>query len=126
MPTKKRLAKEREKKKRGEAFAVLPEHLVGADLSLNEIAESIDKNYFCNWVTYSADGETAYKDPHPEKKGNTVKTDKRRAEALRLKEKYPDQWGKRGGPKCIAIAEGMDMANDHPPRKIQEYFNDFP
>ena len=122
MPTKERLAKEREKKKMDEAldkiFAVLPEHLVCADLSLNKIAESLDKRYFYNWVTYSDDGETAYKDPHPEKPSNDKRADERRAEAARLKEKYPKQWGVRAD--LIARKEGKVI------RTIQKYFKEFP
>lgn len=121
MPTKERLAKERarklEEKRLEDAFAMLPEHLAGADMSLNEMAVDIDVDYFYNWVTYSADGETAYKNPHPEKPSNDKRADERRAEALRLKELYPKQWGKRAD--LIAKKEGKVI------RTIQKYFKDF-
>ncbi len=120
MPTKIRLAKERLRKEQANALGECPEHLVGGDMSLNIMAEAIDKNYLYNWVTYSEDGETAYKTLHPEKPSNDKRTEERRAKALRLKEKYPEKWGKRAYADQIAGAEGVGI------RTVQKYFKDFP
>jgi len=121
MPTKKRLAKEREKKKRDEAFAVLPEHLVGADLSLNEIVQK-DIGFYCtNLCKHDENGEPYKAVLHPEKPSNDKSADERRAEAFRLKEKYPDHWC-RSGAKWIAGEKGVSMGV----RAIQKYIKDFP
>jgi len=118
MPTKKRLAKEREKKKRDEAFAVLPAHLLGADLSLNEIVQK-DIGFYCtNLCKHDKNGEPYKAALHPEKPSNDKSAAERRAVATQLKEKYPKHWGRRAD--LIAKKEGKVI------RTIQKYFKDFP
>lgn len=131
MPTKERLAKEQarrlEEKRLDEIFGPLAEQLDNVDLALNEYVQKEIGFYATNLCKHDENGEPYKAVLHPEKPSNDKRADERRAEALRLKDKYPDQW-RRGGPKCIAIAEGVDMtnANDNPVRKIQRYRKDFP
>lgn len=131
MPTKERLAKERarkqEEKRLDEIFGPLAGQLGEVDLTLNEMAIEAARSY-TNLGKFDENGEPYRCVLHPEKPSNDKRADERRAEALRLKEKYPEQWSARGGSKYIAIAEGVDMtnANDNPLRKIQKYIEDFP
>ena len=131
MPTKARKAREREKKARNEeldkAFAVLPGQFTDADMSLNEIIQKEIGFYSTNLCKHNENGEPYKAVLHPEKSGNDRSAEAKRAEALRLKGKYPQQWCKRGGAKIIAIAEGINIAQtDNLIRKIQKYFRDFP
>lgn len=126
MPTKERLDKERLRKQEIEAFGTIPEHMANADMSLNEIVLQELGFYRTNLCKYDKNGEPYKVALHPEKPSNDKRAAEKFAEALRLKDKYPCHWGKRGGPKCIAIAEGMNMDNDNAIRKIQKYFIDFP
>lgn len=130
MPTKERLAKERqrklEEKRLDEILGPLAGQLGEVDLSLNEIAIEAARSY-TNLVKFDENGVPYRCVLHPEKPGNDKSVDKRRDNALRLKGLYPDQWGKDGGPKRIAIAEGIDISdNDNILRAIQKYFKDFP
>lgn len=134
MPTKERLAKERERKAmrkqaedhiRQRKTPLSPEFLARSKALVTALMDI--GIYGTNRVKFDENGDPYWND-NPAKESNDRSAVERRAEALRLKEKYPEQWGKRGGPKCIAIAEGIDMTNtnDNPVRKIQRYRKDFP
>jgi hypothetical protein len=134
MPTKKRLAIEREKaleqKRMAEIFNNLPKNITAHDLEVTRNLGYDEKtwNYIrTNLVKFDADGQPYRVAPHPEKKDNEKRRDFRRAEAARLKGLYPHFWGMPSGAKNIAILEEIDISKkDNLLRKIQKYFNDFP
>ncbi len=120
MPTKERLAKERQCREEGKALGAPPNYLANVDMALNEDLQKNIGFYATNLVAFDENGEPYKKVPHPEKPSNDKRADGRRAEALRLKEKYPKKWGKRAYAKWIAGTEGVGI------RTVQKYFKDFP
>lgn len=124
MPTKERRAKERarelEEKRLDEILAPLAEQFDNADLTLNEIAIKAARPYNTNLIKFYENGQPYRVALHPEKPSNDERADERRAEALRLKQKYPDKWGVRSWAKWIAGKEDLGA------RAIQKYFKDFP
>lgn len=121
MPTKERLAKERarrlEERRLDEIFGPLAGQLGEVDLTLNEYVQKEIGFYATHLCKHDENGEPYKAVLHPEKPSNDKRTEERRAEALRLKEKYPKQWGKRAD--LIAKKEGKVI------RTIQKYFKDF-
>lgn len=101
-----------------EAFAIPPEHLVGADMLLNEMAADIGI-YTGGLVAFDEDGEP-YLHPCIGKGGNERRKENRENNVWGLQKKYHTIWGKRGTAKVIALDEGLSV------RTVQQYFKDFP
>lgn len=126
MPTKRRLAKEREKKKLDKIFDVAPEYLMAVDMSLNEAAEVLGI-YTGGLVAFDAGGE-AYLHQNTGKGGNEKRREDRKEVALELQRKYRDIWGLRGAARKILRNEKLTSKEKIKlsMRTVQQYIKDFP
>lgn len=125
MPTKERLAKMREKKKRDEAFVVLPDHLVGADMSLNEAAEALGI-YTGGLVAFEECGEP-YLHENTGRGGNEKRREDRKDAARELQHKYSEIWGKHGAAgKIVRKEKRINTEVKLSVRTVQQYIKDFP
>lgn len=118
MPTKKRVAKQNERKKMFDAAGPIPEHLVNADMSVNQAAKYVGI-YTGGLVVVDERGE-AYLHEEVGKGGNEMRRNDRKDTVEQLQRKHADIWGKRSAAKRIAAEEQLSV------RTVQQYFKDFP
>ena len=96
-----------------------PEWHEQKDPDEGNIARMPRDRYITNFMHVSPEGE-AYLDSNFQEDANLERIELRKETALRLKNKYPLLWGKRGMPKVIAFEENLH------PETIRKYFKDFP
>jgi hypothetical protein len=112
MPTKKRVAKEKEEAELSRILK-LPDnlkHLFEVERLGNKPAGGLIQTI----------GDDLFLHPNIGKRANDSKQEDRAEMALTLKKKYSDIWCKRAGAKVIAIDEGLSE------RTIQKYMKEFP
>jgi len=145
MPTKERKEREREQRARDQAMdayvADAPTHIRQRLGHPSKLSDSLSTKgqHNAGWAKY--DDETGHPLPRedPEDLGaNSNRRDDREARALDFRERYPDDWGKRGGPLNIVTAEHRRRAErpkdedplDYPEPPsvgtIRRYMKDFP
>jgi hypothetical protein len=124
MPSKARLVSEKEESDKWEKFGPIPKYFETHNASGNDLSTRI------NGKKSLLDGGLAKYDPennaylHPNhnqgaQENNQRQKEFRKEDALRIKKKYPELWGKRGAPKRIAQDEKLSV------RTVQKYFKDF-
>ena len=126
MPTNDRRKREKKKKDRDkewdEIVSNAPAHIQNRLGQPSASAEKLHAKgqHNAGWAKYDEQGNPL-KRVDPEDLGaNSNSKSKREDDAFLLREKYPNDWGKRGKPKVIADKENLNI------RTVQNYFRGCP
>ena len=125
MPTRKRKLKEAAQAAKQAEFDKLLEYMpphiksrLGISSKIPEAFGQIEKEYLAVGCAFDETGQLIKRsDPDEQGSGYCSRQDKL-GEITLLREKYPEEWGKRGMAKVIASKEGLSV------RTIQKYFKE--
>ena len=112
MPTRERIAKKNERMAVVQELDKLLTPISDSTKKLFKVEQLGDKDiYSTNFVYIDGEGEP-YVHENFGLGGNEQRKDDRSDAVNRLRSKYPDQWGRRGGAKHIALSEQMQREKE--------------